>query len=163
MGLFWRGLVHDLSKFTLTEWFPYVRYFYGDGGTRETSVNDGNSPMDFEMAWNRHQKVNDHHWQWWVRFGDDGTILALPMPDKARAEMLCDWRGAGKALGKPDTASWYTANKHKMNLHPKTRAWIEWKLGVEATDPDLVYELNHREFIRMSANVVGGYDRYDYP
>ena len=29
VGLFWRGLVHDLSKLRPSEWLPYARHFYG--------------------------------------------------------------------------------------------------------------------------------------
>lgn len=54
----------------------------------------------------------------------------LPMPDRYRREMLADWKGAGLAMGKPDTAAWYRANRHKMLLHPETRAWVEAQLGV---------------------------------
>lgn len=57
-------------------------------------------------------------------------LTPKPMPDKYRREMLADWRGAGRALGKPDTKAWYLANKDKMMLHPETRAWIESALDV---------------------------------
>jgi hypothetical protein len=133
LGIPWRGLWHDWTKFLPIEWFPYVRFFYGEGRTRESvgdysadSVRDG----DFEVAWNHHQKRNDHHWQYWVRFGDDGTVICLPMSDKARCEMLADWRGAGRALGQPDTRTWYLAHRDTMSLHPDTRAWIEQRLGI---------------------------------
>jgi len=166
MGIFWRGLVHDLSKFTPAEWFPYVRYFYGDGGTRESKgdYNVDDTPQDFEMAWNHHQKANDHHWQYWVRFGDDGTVKVLPMPPKARAEMLCDWRGAGRALGKPDTLAWYSANLSKMILYPETRAWIEWKLGYyPPCHPELMEELGNKARLRMSLGASGNPNAFDYP
>lgn len=127
-GLYWRGIVHDWTKFQPVEWFPYVRFFYGKGRTRESlgsnradEIQDG----DFEYAWNHHQKRNDHHWQYWIRFGDDGTVLMIPMPEVSRKEMVADWRGAGRALGKPNIWEWYEANKDKMRLHPETRAWVE--------------------------------------
>jgi hypothetical protein len=229
MGLFWRGLVHDLSKFTPAEWFPYVRYFYGTKEATGRKLWDGVGQFvdemevpkkvqdDFDLAWNHHQKRNSHHWQYyllspdnprpefWEQSHDGGashsfiangrgeiaaTIwdyvrdvkppskelrdnllfslqacpVALPMSPKDRAEMLGDWIGAGRALGKPDTLAWYIANKKKMRLHTETRAWIEWKLGCpEPTDVDLVYAINHREIIRTSAGVVGGSNHYDYP
>ena len=126
-----RLIFHDWTKFLPCEWFPYVRFFYGNGRTRESlgsysadDIQDG----DFELAWNHHQKHNDHHWQYWIRLGDDGTILYIPMPDVCRREMLADWRGAGRALGKPDTGSWYRANADKMKLHKQTRDWIEAQL-----------------------------------
>ena len=53
------------------------------------------------------------------------------MPDKYRREMLADWMGAGRALGKPNTLEWYTANQGKITLHPETRQWIEEQLGYE--------------------------------
>lgn len=134
--LLWRGVNHDWTKFLPSEWFPYVEFFYGHGMTREKAAAlDYNFPVDaytehrFEVAWNFHQKRNDHHWQFWVRLGDDGTTLALEMPYDARCEMLADWRGAGRALGKPNTWEWYAANKDKMILHPGTRFWVETELA----------------------------------
>ncbi len=132
-------LLHDWQKFTPAEWFPYVRYFYGDypvfkdmspglkmiyfGRTRE------DVERDFDYAWLHHQKLGGkHHWQYWLLRLDSGITKALYMPDRYRREMLADWRGAGLALGKPDTAGWYEANRDKMQLHPETRAWIEQQL-----------------------------------
>lgn len=60
---------------------------------------------------------------WW-------TLVADPMPDVYRREMLADWRGAGRALGRPDTRAWYLANKANIILHAETRAWIEAQLGI---------------------------------
>lgn len=51
-----------------------------------------------------------------------------PMPEVYCREMLADWRGAGKAQGKPKTWEWYEANKEKMQLHPLTRAFVESEL-----------------------------------
>ncbi len=83
MGIFWRGLVHDISKFYPSEWFPYMRYFYGNylewskmpagmksqyfGPTRESIKKD------FDFAWLLHQKRNRHHWQWWLLQEDSPT------------------------------------------------------------------------------------------
>ncbi len=133
----WRLILHDWTKFMPREWFPYANYFYGGGRTREKmgQYNIDEAPLDFELAWNHHQKWNDHHWQWWIRFGDDGTVLVMRMSDVARREMLADWRGAGRALGKPDTTAWYRENWRKMMLHPDTRRWIENSLMT----PDQIY------------------------
>jgi len=32
MGVYWRGITHDLSKFLPSEFIPYAKYFYGDYG-----------------------------------------------------------------------------------------------------------------------------------
>lgn len=128
--LIWRGIKHDWSKFLPSEWNPYVDFFYrGESSTKTGGSIAKRATPDFEIAWNHHQKRNDHHWQYWVRLGDDGTTLVLSMPDAARKEMIADWRGAGRALGKPNTWEWYEANKDKMQLHPHTRILVETELA----------------------------------
>lgn len=54
------------------------------------------------------------------------TPTAMPMPNRYRDEMLADWIGAGRALGKPDTRAWYHANRDKIILHPDTQAHFDW-------------------------------------
>ena len=132
---FWQLLIHDWSKFLPDEWLPYARYFRNpDGSPRlkrqatggfDKASDIGELKDAFDRAWNRHQKRHPHHWQYWLLTMDMGTTEALPMPDKYRREMLADWMGAGKALGKPDTFDWYMKNKDKMVLHPETRGWVE--------------------------------------
>lgn len=57
--------------------------------------------------------------------------VVLPMPDVYIREMVADWRGAGRALGKPDTIGWYKQNAKNMLLHPDTRSRVEEILGVK--------------------------------
>jgi hypothetical protein len=138
-GLYWRGLVHDLSKLLPSEFFPYARFFY----VKKAKVRDETGyykPTDtgdaaFDFAWLLHQKRNDHHWQWWILPEDEGGVKVLPMSETARVEMLCDWRGAGRALGTPDVVAWYRKNGHKMQLHDETRDWVEAELGCSTDQP----------------------------
>jgi hypothetical protein len=132
-GLYWRGIVHDLSKLRPSEFIAYADFFYGPAVKARRDKTGYYSPNntgdgDFDYAWLLHQKRNDHHWQWWILPTDDGTEQVFPMSLAARAEMWCDWRGAGRAQGKPDTAAWYEAAKGKMRLHPETRAWVAAQL-----------------------------------
>ena len=113
-GLVWRGLVHDLSKFQPSEFFPYARHFYGDGKNKAA----------FDFAWLLHQKRNRHHWQWWVLPEYDG-MKVISMGRKDVLEMFCDWKGAGRAHGTPDTRRWYETNKSKILLHEETRTLVE--------------------------------------
>jgi len=118
-GLWWRGLVHDLSKLTPRELLPYARHF---------SRSMPTSAPAFAFAWSLHQKRNDHHWQWWVCVTSRGNHVAMPMSPAARIEMICDWCGAGIAQGDPDIRGWYERNKEGMLLHPETRVWVERNL-----------------------------------
>ncbi|HML21819.1 MAG TPA: DUF5662 family protein [Aggregatilinea sp.] len=127
-------LLHDWTKFLPREWFPYTRTFYAKDGSSQYKPD-----ATFDTAWNHHEKANPHHWQYWVLIKDSGDEVLLPMPEKYRREMLADWKGAGRALGKPDTASWYEQNRYRIKLHPETRAWVERELGVipDRLDDDL--------------------------
>jgi hypothetical protein len=144
----WQLIVHDYTKFLPCEWFAYAAYFYG-GPHRplaEMTHYEKTHYWDiawrrskegvqaaFDIAWNHHQKANPHHWQYWVLLMDDGGIVTLPMPDRFLREMVADWQGVGRALGKPDTRAWYEANKGKMQLAPLSRARVEGLLGVATT------------------------------
>lgn len=127
-GLYWRGLVHDLSKFLPSEFIPYAKFFYRRCTVRDDSgyykPTDTGDPK-FDFAWLLHQKRNDHHWQWWVLPLDDGGTKVIPMSKKARLEMFCDWLGAGRAQKTKGVKYWYAKNKDKLVLHRETRAYIE--------------------------------------
>jgi len=156
-GIWWRGLLHDISKWRPDEWISYANFFYGkemrrdstgyykptDTGkdlthssycgkieSNETNRYSNRCPKciaeAFDFAWLLHQKRNRHHWQFWVLPEDDGGVKILPMPHIYRLEMLCDWWGASMAQGyHGKSKTWYESNKHKMQLHPDTRQWIE--------------------------------------
>jgi len=140
----WLGIIHDLSKFSLSEWFGYARYFYGKYPGRDelhgdwrymyTGLTKEDIERQFDLAWLSHQHRNKHHWQRWLLTLDsarsDGKLIPLPMPDKYRREMIADWRGAGRAYGNPNTAAWYSEHREEIQLHPETRAWIEERLGL---------------------------------
>ncbi len=132
--LIWRGIKHDWTKFLPSEWSPYVHYFYGDHRPDVSNSKVGYNHQlhfddtEFNYAWNYHQKRNSHHWQYYVLAFDDGGVQCLKMPNADMKEMLADWRGAGKAQGRPNTWEWYEVNKDKMQLHAETRAWIETEL-----------------------------------
>lgn len=118
----WRLIVHDWSKLPgFGEWSAYAAYFYG--GTKTAEVRAA-----FNRAWLGHLRRQDHHWQYWLLQQDDGIVLALPMPDQCRRELLADWRGAGLAQGSPDTAAWYRPRAAHIHLHHETRDWIEAQL-----------------------------------
>lgn len=139
-----RLILHDWTKFLPSEWFPYAFYFYGSYEAKQKKNTDlhfeyhlselvpyGEHFDDkFEIAWNHHQKRNDHHWQYWLLTEDTGKTYSMPMSKAARAEMLADWMGAGRALGNPDTAGWYLKNKSNIRLRQEDRAWVEKQLGI---------------------------------
>jgi len=136
VNLWWQGIIHDLSKLLPSEFFPYANYFYWNNNQKrdETGYYKPTDTGDkaFDFAWLLHQKRNKHHWQWWILPEDEGGIRILDMPLKYREEMLCDWRGAGRAQGYGDnTKDWYEKNKNRMLLNNKTRDYIEKRIKGE--------------------------------
>lgn len=135
----WRLVIHDWSKLTPAEWFPYVQYFYGHDdehyrrawrrgvylrAPRGHALRSGTDA--FDVAWLHHQHRNPHHHQHWLLREDDGALRALAMPEPLVREMVADWMGAGRAItGRWDAASWYANAAGKMILHPDTRAHVE--------------------------------------
>ena len=162
-GLVIRGLLHDLSKLRPSEWFPYANYFYGPGGEdrlKKRKEEGGYKPYNtgdqkFDFSWLLHQKRNDHHWQWWVLPEDEGGVFALPMKEKAIREMICDWRGAGRAItGEDNTPEWYKKTKHRMKMHHLTRHQVEMRLveiyGRESMKDSLTPTVDDHNFDKES-------------
>lgn len=121
LGVSWyQALIHDISKFRLREWCPYMNCFYNHDGSscyKET--------IEFAQAWNAHQKYNKHHYQYWLLTWDNGKSEPLPMPEKYVREMMADWFGAGKAItGKWEAEAWYIQNQDNIMLHPDTKAMV---------------------------------------
>lgn len=123
MGLYWRGIIHDWSKFLPREWVPYADFF----NLEQTSERKA----AFAVAWTRHVNLQDHHWQAWISISDTGSVTPREMPLKARKEMICDWLGAHKALGGHDLAGWYRARESGILLAPKTKRWVKTQLGMK--------------------------------
>jgi hypothetical protein len=122
----WIAILHDLDKFLPDVWLPYARIHAPDARNRD-QLNAA-----FAQAKMIHQHRCKHHWQFWVYINDCGTFDCLPIPDVFRRELLADWRGAAKSMGKPDLVGWYASCRETMRFHPETRTWIEQQLGYES-------------------------------
>ena len=122
----WQALIHDWQKLTPAEWNPYVQSFYGEWEYNERPQWLVDS---FNAAWLHHIHHGPHHWQYWILREDDGDTLLLEMPDNYIREMIADWVGAGMAItGKNNIKEWYPKNKDTIQLHPRTRAFVDLML-----------------------------------
>ena len=92
----WRGLWHDMSKFSPTEFFESVKYY---SGTR-SPIDACKEENGISMAWMHHKGRNPHHYEHWVDNFDKGGE-PKEMPIKYKVEMICDYLGAARAyMGK---------------------------------------------------------------
>lgn len=129
LGIPITGIFHDWSKFLPDEFIPYAQYFSVDRRDENGEYAASGADDDaFLLAWLKHQRRNPHHWQWWILIQDEDDDIILPMSAHHRKEMLADWYGAGRTYGNTNNQAWYLNNKHKIQLHPDTRVWVEQQL-----------------------------------
>ncbi len=107
---------HDDSKFSYLEFDNYRQWFF----PCEDEEKDYNK---FLQGWNHHQKVNLHHWNYWIM--SDGVVL--PMSTISIIEMLCDW-SAMSLVYKDTPGEFYKLNT--MNIHQITREKVERLLPI---------------------------------
>lgn len=94
MKIPWRGLMHDLSKFTWKELSIYKYY----NGTRSPH-DDARDILGYSPSWLYHKTRNKHHWEYWLD-NETKEFIGIKIPYKYMIEMFCDFVGAGKVYMK---------------------------------------------------------------
>lgn len=148
-GLYWRGLVHDLSKFSPVEFFESVKYYRGNSSPIDAAKKD----KGYSKAWQHHKGRNKHHYEYWTDNYDNGTTC-IEMPFAYAVEMLCDYLGAAHAYwGNNFTYSaeydWWIKKSEVAKMHPNTKSFITSVLKL----------LVHCEKCNYSVNTVLQYSR----
>ena len=62
VGLYWRGLTHDLSKYSPTEFWTGAKYYQG---TRSPNSYE-RELYGYSAAWMHHKGRNRHHYEYWT-------------------------------------------------------------------------------------------------
>ena len=57
-GLYWRGIKHDMSKFSPIEFWESVKYYQGDRSPIDAAKED----KGWSAAWMHHKGRNTHHY-----------------------------------------------------------------------------------------------------
>ena len=161
-GITWRGLKHDLSKLSPTEFWGSVKYYQGD----RSPIDACKEANGYSKAWLHHRGRNSHHYEYWTDGYDNGGH-ALKMPFENALEMLCDYLGAGRAYMKDKftyTAEfeWWKKKAIKpLLMHPHTRNFIFITLANLATleklgeDPLRSFNYNELHYIYNNINDEG--------
>lgn len=128
VGLYWRGLTHDLSKYSPTEFWTGAKYYQG---TRSPNSYE-RELYGYSAAWMHHKGRNRHHFEYWTDYGVSGEgIIGVEMPKKYVAEMFCDrlaaskvYRGQDFQPGDPYQFFQY-GKKKRLLMHPATSELLE--------------------------------------
>ena len=128
LGIYRQGLMHDLSKYSPSEFIPGVKY-YQDG--HRSPNNAQREDEGVSKAWLHHKGRNKHHFEYWIDYDVDGsrTVLAgMKMPVKYVAEMFCDRIAASRIYNKEkykdsDPLDYIKGLGHYI-MHPETDALL---------------------------------------
>ena len=129
-GIIRRGLLHDLSKFSPTEFIPGVLYYQGSRSPNEKEREETGS----SKAWMHHKGRNRHHFEYWTDYSPETKRLEpVRMPDVFIAEMFCDRVAASKIYNKESYTDgmpldYYMRGKHRRLIEKETAAKLEFLL-----------------------------------
>ncbi len=129
VGLYYQGMMHDLSKYSLSEFLVGARYYQGN----RSPNNAEREAIGYSSAWLHHKGRNKHHYEYWIDYSTKdiaGGMAPAPMPVKYVVEMLMDRIAASKVYNKErytDASPWeyYAKGREKVPLHPKTKKLLE--------------------------------------
>lgn len=118
-----RGVLHDLSKYSPTEFLEGVKYYVGT----HSPITEAKNKNGYSLAWLHHKGRNKHHAEYWV---DENAPDKTPViPYKYAVEMVCDKLAAGMVyMGKNFTKEYeleyWIKEKEKTKINEKTAKFI---------------------------------------
>lgn len=128
VGLYRQGLLHDLSKYSWTEFRVGCRYFQGN----RSPNNAEREETGCSTAWLHHKGRNKHHYEYWIDYSLDGSgrLTGMKMPVKYVVEMFMDRIAASRVYkGSSYTDSYplkyYRQAKSNTLMHEETCALLE--------------------------------------
>lgn len=115
-GFFWRGLVHDLSKYSIVEFWEGVKYYNG----KHSPIVGCRQDLGYSRAWLHHKGKNKHHIEYWY---DEELEVQPVMPFKYAVECVCDKLAASKCYNGKDYS------QDKLLSH-----WLKWNVSGNMND-----------------------------
>ena len=128
VGLYWQGLMHDMSKYSFTEFRVGAKYFQGTRSPNNAEKED----IGYSSSWLHHKGKNKHHLEYWWDYGfaPDKRPTGMRMPEKYVVEMFCDRIAAsrvyrGENYDRSAPYEYYMRGKHATPLHEDSAALLE--------------------------------------
>ncbi len=126
-GILWQGLLHDLSKYSITEFSVGASLYQGTRSPNEAEREE----YGYSKAWLHHKGRNKHHFEYWTDYDyKTKQIFAIQMPRKYVVEMFCDRVAASKIYMKSDytdssSLEYFMRGKKARFINPTTSDQIE--------------------------------------
>lgn len=134
VGLYRQGIVHDLSKYSPTEFRVGARYYQGVRSPNAAEREE----KGFSEAWIHHKGRNPHHYEYWTDMHPvSRTYEPVPMPRKYFVEMIMDRRAAcmvyqGENYRDDSALNYFDKSREKILMHPETRRQLQYVLTMLA-------------------------------
>ena len=135
VGLYKQGLLHDLSKYSWTEFSMGAKYYQGNRSPNDAERED----KGYTTSWLHHKGRNKHHLEYWIDYSVDKSkgLVGMPMPDEYIVEMFCDRIAACKIYNKDDyndrqPLEYYLKGRAKTLLNPESAEKLEIYLNMLA-------------------------------
>lgn len=157
VGLYRQGLLHDLSKYTWTEFSVGCKYYQGTRSPNNAERED----KGYSAAWLHHKGRNKHHYEYWIDFSRNGGIggmVPVPMPKRYLAEMMIDRIAACKVYLKKDYTdasplNYYRQGRDPAPMHEYTREKLELLLNMLAEEGEKkTFSYIKREFLQSHSD-----------
>lgn len=129
IGLYKQGLLHDLSKYTPTEFFVGCKYYQGNMSPNNAERMD----KGYSSSWLHHKGRNKHHLEYWIDYGlsnGKSGMTGMKMPIKYVCEMFIDRVSAAKnyqkeAYTQESALKYFEKSIDHYMLHEDTKALLE--------------------------------------
>lgn len=128
VGLYKQGLLHDLSKYSWTEFSVGAKYYQGNRSPNDAERED----KGYTSAWLHHKGRNKHHLEYWIDYSVDKSkgLVGMKMPKQYVIEMFCDRMAACKNYNKDSYTDsqpleYYMKGRAVKLLHPESRRLLE--------------------------------------
>ncbi len=130
VGLYWQGLIHDLSKYSPTEFRAGAVYYQGNRSPNTAE----REAKGYSEAWMHHKGRNRHHYEYWTDMNRaTRNYESVPMPRKYLVEMVMDRIAACKVYQAekyhPGSAlEYFMKSRERELMHPQTKRELEYVL-----------------------------------
>ncbi|MDD3185346.1 MAG: DUF5662 family protein [Anaerostipes sp.] len=140
LGLYYQGIMHDMSKYSPVEFIPGIKYYKGT----ESPNNTERKKYGVSMAWLHHKGRNKHHFEYWLDYSLDRSnigYVGMKIPKCYMAEMFVDRVSAGKiyngaSFQQTDPLDYFTKGIGGTIMHAASREYLTMLLTMYAKDGD---------------------------
>ena len=145
VGLYKQGLLHDLSKYSPSEFALGVKYYQGNRSPNAAE----REKKGYSAAWLHHKGRNKHHYEYWLDYSPNAEVglQGNKMPVRYVVEMFIDRMAACKTYYGEDyrndsPLNYFLKNQGHYTMHEDTMELLEKMLTMlanEGEEPTLRY------------------------